>query len=183
MPTIIVKPLTQSEISPNPPPNTPNTSPSGTEFVSISSETSGTEPHDRLEPILSLPTEPTTPASNMPSPNACSTASNPFEGFTGSPAKSERLQRLQLARRRLSLTPVHDSMREAYAVIEEYRRRGRARVLTSFRGNVNDLPSTEVVESTQADHTSIGPITRSRGIVANYPNVQNTILEYNLHKS
>ena len=102
-----------------------------------------------------------------------------FHGFGASQGVSERIKRLQLVRQRLSLSPLKQGMEEAYSIIEEYRRRGRARALGVYRHNVENLLSTEITNNISDFYPGTsGPVTRSQGNVPEYSNVQGTPLEY-----
>ena len=116
-------------------------------------------------------------STNQPEPGIHSGSG--FGGFNISPNQPNYLHRFVLARNRLSLSPIIAHLDEARSVIEEYRRRSRSRLLATYQRNLPDLPTSELVsESAGGFGLPATRQTRSRGPVADLPNVQPCVLEY-----
>ena len=160
-------------------------SPSGTEFLSAASAEPNVESLEGTETAraqYSRYLNSLTDTPNLldePIHQSSPYTPNQFQGFNASQGESERIKRLKLIRQRLSLSPLKQGMEEAYSIIEEYRRRGRARVLGVYRNNIDHLPSTENSNKIHDSYSApSGPVTRSQGTVPEYSHVQGAILEY-----
>ena len=115
--------------------------------------------------------------------NETNLPSQEFDGFCAAPGQPDYLRRLVIARARLSLSPIRTHLEEARSLIEEYRRRSRSRLLSTYRDNLSELPTSESVHDSH--DTIVQPVareTRSRGPVADLPYVQPRTLEYRSSK-
>jgi hypothetical protein len=128
--------------------------------------------------VATQTTRVSTPLCGIPGPdhaldpvNTCLVACKGYE-FSGFSAPNN--SRSTPLRSRVSLSPLRQTLRDARDILEEYRRRSRARIRATHRPSLVDLPASELV----IEVTPTGYQTRSRGAVDDLPNVQPRTLEF-----
>ena len=140
-------------------------------------------------PVLDCPenSEPSSnPEPNLPNISCDFDGANPLADLSSvssdsSSSSREMLsQKLREVRKRFSLSPLKLNMENAQSILKEYRRRSNARLPSTHRSDLPDLPVTETIEEDSPPPSR--PFTRSQGLVPEVANVQPQTLEYFLKK-